>query len=670
MPTMRRSTRVAAAAKTPAEAETPQKATRSKRTGTSKGASQQQNGTAPGIDWSVSSSPLSSISTPASIQPQSRTRRRRAAQRDASSSPPEHSSESANEDAVSELLSRASEAIQDEVERQELSEEDRERSAKKEKATPAKRRIADVKTEVSRSPAKGEWRPGKRGRPPKHILEQRRRAAAAALESGEGSATPTRRGKRARMSGSPAPELAAARENEPTDAAGEAKIGEDGQLLGGREYICPVFQSPFRANTQMRYVLSMDCCRFTGARDSYMLFKQHPRLTRIETTQEERDLLAERHMIPKVTRFRPIAMITARDAFLEFGAKMVKDGQYIIDDYWEARSREEARFPEGTMVASMDVYRDMMAAHAAGMLPGPTRKPRRGTPLQHRGSTAITSLADGSGNGSASRAATPTLMGGFRGRTGPGMVPGGLTIASALQQPVESTQGTATGEGSAGDLALAKPVFRRTRGAETAEAAFEGPIAAHRAIFSDDVSFVDGTPLLQSLAPSWPRLGGKRRRGVDGSEQEESLALVGVARDFNASLRMWREDNGSTWIDPHTGIRQIPESLQPAAAWAERVDKAHGGMRTTVVEPLVAFVEDEPPEDEPGRSRLPGNYPLALLPGQYQHEFPIHQTRFGQTYQQAVSSYHYHWARQLAVQQQIQMQRQMQQQRHTQQHPK
>ncbi|ORX68730.1 hypothetical protein DL89DRAFT_284799 [Linderina pennispora] len=630
---MRRSTRVAAAAKTPAEAETPQKATRSKRTGSSKGASQQQNGTAPGIDC---------------IQPQSRTRRRRVAQRDASSSPPEHSSESANEDAVSELLSRASEAIQDEVERQELSEEDRERSAKKEKAAPAKRRIADVKTEVSRSPAKGEWRPGKRGRPPKHILEQRRRAAAAALESGEGSATP--------------------------DATGEAgaDVGVPGARTGGRS---EDWRGRAAAGWARVHLPSVPVAiprehADAGARDSYMLFKQHPRLTRIETTQEERDLLAERHMIPKVTRFRPIAMITARDAFLEFGAKMVKDGQYIIDDYWEARSREEARFPEGTMVASMDVYRDMMAAHAAGMLPGPTRKPRRGTPLQHRGSTAITSLADGSGNGSASRAATPTLLGGFRGRTGPGMVPGGLTIASALQQPVEAMQGTATGEGSAGDLALAKPVFRRTRGAETAEAAFEGPIAAHRAIFSDDVSFVDGTPLLQSLAPSWPRLGGKRRRGVDGSEQEESLALAGVARDFNASLRMWREDNGSTWIDPHTGIRQIPESLQPAAAWAERVDKTHGGVRTTVVEPLVAFVEDEPPEDEPGRSRLPGNYPLALLPGQYQHEFPIHQTRFGQTYQQAVSSYHYHWARQLAVQQQIQMQRQMQQQRHTQQHPK
>ncbi|KAJ1936729.1 chromatin structure-remodeling complex subunit RSC7, partial [Linderina macrospora] len=432
MPTMRRSTRVAAAAKTQSEAGTPQKATRPKRSGSSKNPSQQANGTATeaapaataGMDWSVSSSPLSSISTPASIRPQSRSRnrnsrRQRTAKRAETSSEAEHSSESANEDAVSELLSRASEAIQDEVARNELSEEDASQKTKKGRLSPpalaaTKLEPNDVNNSATggRTPAKtkGEWRPGKRGRPPKHILEQRRLAAAQALESGEVStgsaATPTRsrRAKRARMSASPAVEgiLATApagseeEKEEETDAAGEAKIGQDGQLLGGREYICPVFQSPFRPNTQQRLILSMDCCRFTGARDSYMLFKQHPRLTRIETTQEERDLLADRHMIPKVTRFRPIAMISARDAFREFGAKMVKDGRYITDDYWEARSRTEARFAEGTLVASMDVYRDVMAAHAAGMLPGPTRKPRRGTPLAHR----TASLADGSATGS------------------------------------------------------------------------------------------------------------------------------------------------------------------------------------------------------------------------------------------------------------------------------
>ncbi|KAI8319480.1 chromatin remodelling complex, RSC SWI/SNF subunit Rsc7/Swp82, partial [Martensiomyces pterosporus] len=118
------------------------------------------------------------------------------------------------------------------------------------------------------------------------------------------------------------------------DEDGERKIDRNGCLLGGREFICPVFLSPYRKNKQRQYVLTMDCCRFTGARDSYMLFKQHPHMRRVETTQEERDLLAESRMIPKVTRFRPIAMITARTAFREFGSRIVKNGRYVIDDYW------------------------------------------------------------------------------------------------------------------------------------------------------------------------------------------------------------------------------------------------------------------------------------------------------------------------------------------------
>ncbi|KAI7821260.1 chromatin-remodelling complex, RSC SWI/SNF subunit Rsc7/Swp82, partial [Kickxella alabastrina] len=118
------------------------------------------------------------------------------------------------------------------------------------------------------------------------------------------------------------------------DSEGERKIDTLGQLLGGREFICPVVTSPFRSNPRRQYILTMDCCRFTGARDSYMLFKQHPRMRRVETTQRERDMLADRRLIPKVTRFRPIAMITARTAFREFGARIVKNGRYVTDDYW------------------------------------------------------------------------------------------------------------------------------------------------------------------------------------------------------------------------------------------------------------------------------------------------------------------------------------------------
>ncbi|KAJ2608358.1 hypothetical protein H4S08_004484, partial [Coemansia sp. RSA 1365] len=206
------------------------------------------------------------------------------------------------------------------------------------------------------------------------------------------------------------------------DMAGEAKIDKNGYMQGGREFICPIFRSPFRRNKKRQYVLTMDCCRYMGARDSYMLFKQHPRMRRVETTQEERDLLADRQMIPKVTRFRPIALITARTAFREFGARIIKNGRYIIDDYWEEAKRREAKHAEGTIVANMTMYHTVLAAQAAGVTPGSTRKARKPTPLRSPTDSVMRSA----------RASTPTR--GMSGFTSPLGTPGaGVMISSWAQ---------------------------------------------------------------------------------------------------------------------------------------------------------------------------------------------------------------------------------------------
>ncbi|KAJ2805620.1 chromatin structure-remodeling complex subunit RSC7, partial [Coemansia helicoidea] len=551
------------------------------------------------------------------------------------------------------------------------------------------------------------------------------------------------------------------------DAGGETKIDRNGYLQGGREFICPMFRSPFRHNRERQYVLTMDCCRYMGARDSYMLFKQHPRMRRVETTQEERDLLADRLMIPKVTRFRPIALITARTAFREFGARIVKNGRYITDDYWEEARRREARHPEGTVVANMGVYHSVMAAHAAGMTPGSTRKARKTTPLRPPTGASAKSML--------TRAATPTR--GMPGYGSPlpgssgnalvsswaqleaqqrmqqmgsiGMPPapaqaaqlrtGGFTMANALQQqqqqqyqqqqhpqqsqaaqpPLQLQQHQQSQQmshlhqlqkicgvdGSADEapgVALSRPLFRKMRSPETAEAAFEAEASAHRAHFADDHGYVDGRPLIQSLATPWPRVASlsnklKQRRGAagqllraasgDGSQTPQgagdggedlygpmAFASSRMARDFNASIRLWREDNGCTWVDPHTGIRQVPASLQPTAVRVERVDVGSARWRRaskTKIDPLVSFADALDEAAAEGRdaddcASDARKYPLALLPGQFQGAFPVHRTRYGQPWQQTLQLYSYHWSRQLLVlqnqQQRLLAQQQQQQQ--------
>ncbi|KAJ1855719.1 chromatin structure-remodeling complex subunit RSC7 [Coemansia sp. RSA 1822] len=695
MPTMRRSTRGSAKKSEQAGVETPTRRGRA--------ASRAQNGElgelgelggelngakAAGVAWSESSSPLSSISTPASGVGRERRSLRQRAHSNTSGMPRDESDEESEDvdvRAVSNLLSQAAASIRNKVDNNQLTEDEdnaddetgrstrsrasapekrRRRESQDELGTPLKRPTNDSGTPNS-AKAETNGMPRKRGRPSRQTLEQRRLA-----ESGDTDA-PQTPGSSQYLQTPRAPQSATRRtsgddssddDEAEKDSEGETKIDSDGYLQGGREFICPIFRSPFRRNTQRQYVLTMDCCRYMGARDSYMLFKQHPRMRRVETTQQERDLLADRMMIPKVTRFRPIALITARTAFREFGARIVKNGRYIVDDYWVESRRREARHPEGTLVANMGVYHSVMAAHAAGVTPGSTRKARRTTPLRSSDAQTPTRMPAKSPGGMMSSWVQLEAQQ----RVQP-VRAGGLTMANALQQPAPAlavAQGplqllhndAADSDPDDAKLARSKPVFRKTRAPETADAAFESAVSTHRALFAEDHGFVDGLPLIRCMTPSWPpatslthRL--KQRHDVSADSRDVcgpmAYASGKMAREFNASIRMWREDNGCTWIDPHTGVRQVPSSLQPTRVRVERVDTGSGWRRAGKmrVEPQVAFADSVQKEER-------GEYPLALLPGQFQETFPVHRTRFGMSYQQTMGSYSYHWMRLLAQQQQ------------------
>ncbi|KAJ2590000.1 hypothetical protein IWW49_002230, partial [Coemansia sp. RSA 1797] len=357
MPTMRRSTRGAKKSEQ-AGVETPTRRGRA-ASRAQNGELGELNGELSGakttVAWSESSSPLSSISTPASGVGRERRSLRQRAHSKASGAPHADSEDGESSDVevrtVSNLLSQAAASIRSKVDNNQLTEDEDNaddetgRSTRSRAEGPGKRRRHtesqdELSTPVKQSaandngtPVKAEMNgtPRKRGRPSRQTLEQRRLAesgdvdALQALGSSQYLQTPR----------TPQPNNGQTNDNDSSDddeaekdTNGETKIDSNGYLQDGREFICPIFRSPFRRNTQRQYVLTMDCCRYMGARDSYMLFKQHPRMRRVETTQQERDLLADRMMIPKVTRFRPIALITARTAFREFGARIVKNGKY------------------------------------------------------------------------------------------------------------------------------------------------------------------------------------------------------------------------------------------------------------------------------------------------------------------------------------------------------
>ncbi|KAJ2851205.1 hypothetical protein J3B02_003588 [Coemansia erecta] len=772
MPTMRRSTRAS-------KAPLPEVAEDKEETG----------------KWSGTSSPLSSLSTPASTtlgatteqnktqQAGQQRRKSRRLTRTGGVSGQQEVDE--DDDSVGELLTGAARVIQEQVNG---NEDDGElRNKRKTQVLLASRKRKhdeddeddnegdkESGEEVQDEPQEGavKWWPGKRGRPPKAVSDTRRltmtpqpkasrlqgsRRLNNMLEAGDDNEpdsdasaleTPTKRPTRMSIQsdmpshsrighGDDEYPASSSDEEEEVDAEGESKIDHLGYLQGNREFICPVVRSPFRRNQNRQYILTMDCCRFTGARDSYMLFKQHPRMRRVETTQKERDMLAESKMIPKVTRFRPIAMITARTAFREFGALIVKNGRYIVDDYWVSMRKKEAKYPEGTLVANMSVYHSVMAAHAAGVTPSSTRKARRITTPHRSNSNDNGAGAAGYNGGISSRPGTPGARGPAVGS--PAMVvnswvqieaqqrmqrqqigstsnptasglSGALTMASALQQ--QQQQGASAGQvqpmqlllsdnvDSAADtdepscssnnnngarVVLGKPMFGKSRSAETADAVFEPVVSAHRTYFADDRGFLDGIPLVHSLAGSWPRTTSlssklKQKSAIaaigsptvePGDETSGPMAFASgkLVREFNSSLRFWREDNGCTWVDPHTGIRQVPGNLQPTVARVEKLSMGDPGLRMrggrTKIDSLVSFADyglgfDGMAVDPVVRARRVNavvaadreSYPLALLPGQYQDSFPVHRTRFGQTQNQAMQSYLLLWMHHWNVHQQ------------------
>ncbi|OZJ03476.1 hypothetical protein BZG36_02742 [Bifiguratus adelaidae] len=118
------------------------------------------------------------------------------------------------------------------------------------------------------------------------------------------------------------------------EEAGEKKITRNGELLGGRKFLVPVFQLPSRGPKW--YMLSMDPAKVLGFRDSYIFFNKNPDLRRIWATEEEKNAMIEKGWLMPIFRTRGIAMITARSIFRLFGHKIIKHGKPKRDDYYES----------------------------------------------------------------------------------------------------------------------------------------------------------------------------------------------------------------------------------------------------------------------------------------------------------------------------------------------
>lgn len=131
-----------------------------------------------------------------------------------------------------------------------------------------------------------------------------------------------------------------------TDEAGEKKVMQNGQLLGGREYRCRTFLVPQRGDKL--FMLATECARVLGYRDSYLLFNKNRSLYKIIANQVEKDDLVGQEILPFSYRSRQIAIVTARSMFRQFGSRVIVGGRRVRDDYWETKARKQG-FTEADM---------------------------------------------------------------------------------------------------------------------------------------------------------------------------------------------------------------------------------------------------------------------------------------------------------------------------------
>lgn len=132
----------------------------------------------------------------------------------------------------------------------------------------------------------------------------------------------------------------------PDDEEGESKINKNGELLGGRQFLVRSFTLLDKG--RRRFMLSTEPARAVGFRDSYLFFQYHPNLYKYIISQDQKNDLIDRSVLPYSYRNRQIALVTARSVFKEFGAKIIVNGRNITDDYYATRLREEGRVIEGS----------------------------------------------------------------------------------------------------------------------------------------------------------------------------------------------------------------------------------------------------------------------------------------------------------------------------------
>ncbi|KAK7042462.1 chromatin remodelling complex Rsc7/Swp82 subunit-domain-containing protein [Favolaschia claudopus] len=189
------------------------------------------------------------------------------------------------------------------------------------------------------------------------------------------------------------------------DPKGDEKIDKWGNLLGGRRFKAGTFILPGR-HPERKYMLAIDAARTSGFRDSLYYFRRNPLALKQNATQPEKDYLISQGKLGSHLRTRSVTLITARSAFKLHGSKMILDGKWVVDDYYEDKSLEEI------------TARGLKAGDPVGDLPDPNAQNHSNEPSSLNAAALAAANKNDRGSGVAMglyRAGGPTTIFGSNG---------------------------------------------------------------------------------------------------------------------------------------------------------------------------------------------------------------------------------------------------------------
>lgn len=121
----------------------------------------------------------------------------------------------------------------------------------------------------------------------------------------------------------------------PDDPKGDTKIDAAGRLVGDREYKLVTFTSVERRNPERIYALTIDAARACGYSDSLAFLRRYPTVLKLSCTAGERVKLIDLGRISGNLKHRQVTMVAMRNVFKVMGARVIKNGRHVVDDYYE-----------------------------------------------------------------------------------------------------------------------------------------------------------------------------------------------------------------------------------------------------------------------------------------------------------------------------------------------